>query len=56
MASTIIKKVSLSEFLQLPETEPASEYIDGEIIPKPMPQEKPSGIQTEEELFNWLLD
>ena len=47
MVPTIIKKVSLSEFLQLPETEPPREYIDGEIIPKPMPQGEHSAIQTE---------
>ncbi len=47
MASTVTKRVSLSEFLQLPETEPPSEYIDGEIIPKPMPQGEHSAIQTE---------
>jgi Uma2 family endonuclease len=31
----------------LPETEPASEYIDGQIIQKPMPQGKHSIIQGE---------
>ena len=31
----------------MPETEPASEYIDGEIIHKPMPQGKHSVIQGE---------
>ena len=39
------KKITLSEFLQLPETKPASEYIDGQIIQKPMPQAKHSRIQ-----------
>ncbi len=29
---------SLEEFLQLPETKPASEFIDGKISQKPMPQ------------------
>jgi hypothetical protein len=28
----------LDEFLKLPETEPAREYIDDQIIQKPMPQ------------------
>jgi Uma2 family endonuclease len=37
----------LEEFLQQPETEPASEYIDGQIIQKPMPQGEHSAIQTE---------
>lgn len=41
------KSITLDEFLQLEETEPASEYIDGEIIQKPMPQGKHSSIQTE---------
>lgn len=33
------------EFLALPETQPASEYIDGYILQKPMPQGKHSTIQ-----------
>lgn len=41
------KTVTLAEFLQLPETKPASEYIDGRIIQKPMPQGKHSVIQGE---------
>jgi Uma2 family endonuclease len=41
------KSVTLAEFLQLPETKPASEYIDGQIIQKPMPQGKHSAIQGE---------
>jgi Uma2 family endonuclease len=39
--------ITLEEFLKLLETEPASEYIDGQIIQKPMPQGKHSTIQTE---------
>lgn len=39
--------MTLEEFLKLPETEPASEYIDGQILQKPMPQGKHSTIQTE---------
>ena len=31
-------KISLDEFLQLPETKPASEYINGQVYQKPMPQ------------------
>jgi Uma2 family endonuclease len=38
--------ISLTEFLQLPETKPASEYIDAKIYQKPMPQGKHSRIQT----------
>ena len=41
------KLLTLDDFLQLPETKPASEYIDGQIIQKPMPQGKHSAIQTE---------
>ncbi|BAZ19616.1 hypothetical protein NIES4073_04890 [Kalymmatonema gypsitolerans NIES-4073] len=35
----------LEEFIKLPETKPASEYIDGQIIQKPMPQGKHSVIR-----------
>jgi Uma2 family endonuclease len=42
MASNIL---TLEEFLHLPETKPASEYIDGKVIQKPMPQAKHSLIQ-----------
>lgn len=38
---------TLEEFLELPETKPASEYIDGRIYQKPMPQGKHSILQTE---------
>ncbi|MDQ2097146.1 MAG: Uma2 family endonuclease [Tychonema bourrellyi B0820] len=37
--------LTLEDFLQLPETKPASEYIDGEIIQKPMPKTKHSRLQ-----------
>ena len=47
MVQTTIKPLSLEEFLGLPETSPPSEYIDGEIIPKPMPQGKHSILQRE---------
>jgi Uma2 family endonuclease len=47
MVQTPSKLITLEEFLKLPETEPASEYIDGHIIQKPMPQGKHSTIQTE---------
>jgi Uma2 family endonuclease len=39
--------LTLEEFLKLPETKPASEYIDGTIYQKPMPQGKHSKLQTE---------
>lgn len=41
------KTLTLKEFLRLPETNPASEYIEGQIIQKPMPQGKHSSIQGE---------
>ncbi len=41
------KILTLEEFLQQPETKPASEYIDGQIIYKPMPQGKHSSVQGE---------
>ncbi|MFM7370200.1 MAG: Uma2 family endonuclease, partial [Sphaerospermopsis kisseleviana] len=47
MVTTPTRKLTLAEFLQLPETKPASEYINGEIIQKPMPQGKHSIIQGE---------
>jgi len=47
MVSTPSKSITLEEFLKLPETKPASEYIDGQIIQKPMPQGKHSTIQGE---------
>ena len=47
MVQTPTKILTLEEFLEQPETEPASEYLDGEIIQKPMPQGEHSAIQTE---------
>lgn len=47
MVRTLSKNITLAEFLMLPETKPASEYIDGQIIQKPMPQGKHSIIQGE---------
>ena len=41
------KTITLEEFLNLPDTKPASEYIDGQIIQKPTPQGKHSAIQGE---------
>jgi Uma2 family endonuclease len=45
MVQTPIRQITLEEFLALPDTKPASEYIDGEIIQKPMPQGQHSIIQ-----------
>jgi Uma2 family endonuclease len=39
-------RLSLSDFLKLPETKPASEYINGKIYQKPMPKGKHSRLQT----------
>jgi Uma2 family endonuclease len=47
MVQTPSKILTLAEFLRLPETKPAGEYIDGQIIQKPMPQGKHSAIQGE---------
>lgn len=38
-------QISLAEFLELPETKPYSEYINGKIYQKPMPQGKHSTLQ-----------
>lgn len=38
--------LSVEEFLKLPETKPASEYIDGRIYQKPMPQGEHSTLQS----------
>jgi Uma2 family endonuclease len=32
------KMITLEEFLELPETKPASEFVDGQILQKPMPK------------------
>jgi Uma2 family endonuclease len=45
MVQTPVRQITLEEFLELPDTKPASEYIDGEIIQKPMPQGQHSVIQ-----------
>jgi Uma2 family endonuclease len=47
MVQSPSKSLTLEEFLKLPDTKPASEYIDGQIIQKPMPQGEHSAIQTE---------
>ncbi|MEA5471725.1 Uma2 family endonuclease [Spirulina sp. 06S082] len=40
-----ISNLFLEQFLTLPETKPASEYIEGEIVQKPMPKGKHSRLQ-----------
>ena len=39
------KTITLEEFLNLPDTKPASEYIDGQIVQKPMPKGEHSTLQ-----------
>jgi Uma2 family endonuclease len=39
------ERMSLEEFLKLPETKPASELICGEVVQKPMPDDSHSAIQ-----------
>ena len=46
MISTTTSLLSLEEFLERPETQPASEYLNGQIYQKPMPQGKHSIVQT----------
>jgi Uma2 family endonuclease len=45
MVQTPAKTISLAEFLQQPETKPGREYIDGQILQKPMPQGQHSRLQ-----------
>ena len=47
MIQMLSKPLTLEEFLQLPETKPPGEYIEGEIKQKPMPPGKHSIIQAE---------
>jgi len=47
MVLTSSKTLTLEEFLKLPETKPASDYIDGQVIQKPMPQGEHSTLQGE---------
>jgi Uma2 family endonuclease len=46
MTITISKSLTLEEFLKLPETKPAKEYINGKIIPKSMPKGRHSRLQS----------
>jgi Uma2 family endonuclease len=45
--NSIRNKLTLEDFLECPETQPASEYFDEEIAQKPMPQGEHSTIQIE---------
>ena len=44
---TFANQITLAEFLEKPDTKPASEYIDGKILQKPMPQGEHSVLQSE---------
>jgi Uma2 family endonuclease len=44
---TALKNLTLEQFLELPETKPASEFINGEVNQKPMPQGEHSTLQGE---------
>lgn len=45
MVQVPTQPMPLAQFLDLPETKPASEYINGDIIQKPMPQGEHSTLQ-----------
>ncbi|PZO22635.1 MAG: hypothetical protein DCF25_02405 [Leptolyngbya foveolarum] len=45
MVQALTKPLTLTEFLQMPETKPASEYVNGHIIQKPMPKGRHSRLQ-----------
>ncbi len=45
MTTAIPRSLSLEAFLKLPETQPASEFIHGQIHEKPIPQGKHSRLQ-----------
>ncbi|NET36418.1 MAG: Uma2 family endonuclease [Cyanothece sp. SIO1E1] len=47
MVQTPVQPLTLNAFLQLPETKPASEFINAQIIQKPMPQGEHSTLQSE---------
>ncbi|MEL6249444.1 MAG: Uma2 family endonuclease [Cyanobacteria bacterium J06648_16] len=45
MTAALPKVLTLEQFLAQPETQPATEYIDGQILQKPMPRGKHSRLQ-----------
>lgn len=45
MTTTLHEPITLEEFLNLPQTKPASEFLDGYVYQKPMPQGKHSRLQ-----------
>jgi Uma2 family endonuclease len=46
MIQTPLKTIAIEEFLKLPETKPASEYIEGKIFQKIMPKARHSRLQS----------
>ncbi|MGD1899439.1 MAG: Uma2 family endonuclease [Phormidesmis sp.] len=47
MVQTPAKPLTLEAFLTRPETKPASEFVDGKVFQKPMPQGKHSALQAD---------
>jgi Uma2 family endonuclease len=47
MPITAIKPITLEEFLEIPDTKPASEFFNGQISQKYMPQGEHSLLQSE---------
>jgi len=45
MITILHQQITLEEFLKLPEIKPASEFANGKIYQKPMPQGKHSRLQ-----------
>ena len=45
MVQAPYETLTIEAFLALPETKPASEYIEGQVLQKPMPQGKHSRLQ-----------
>jgi hypothetical protein len=43
----VAESLNLDEFLELPETKPVCEYVDGKTIEKPMPESRNSLLQSE---------
>ena len=51
------KTLSLEDFLRQPETEPASEYINGQVLQKPMPKSRHSRLQLKlAQIINDILE
>ncbi|RFP59242.1 MAG: Uma2 family endonuclease [Limnothrix sp. CACIAM 69d] len=46
-AESAPEAIDLNQFLALPDTQPASEFINGKIIQKPMPQGEHSTLQAD---------